>query len=272
MGGDARPARARAPTPAGRREVPPEALDRLRQVVERTRPLNLAEERLLPLTAATEHLLPGGGLIRGSVVTLGGGAGATTLALALVAGPCRTGSWVAFVGFPELGWEAAEEVGLRLDRLVSVHAPSRGWARVVAALVDAFDVVLCGPDVVPAPAELRNLRARARERGSVLVGVGGTVPGPGGSVLGRPGRAWPSGDVRLRVVRSRWQGLGEGWGRLGRRHLDVVVEGRGELSRPRRHEVVLDARGRPVASGPPGRRGLHTVPPAGLGATMGRAG
>ncbi len=148
---------------------------RLRSVVERTRPLDQGRQRLLPLTGATEHLLAGGGLARGSIVQVSGAAGATTLALALVAGPCHTGSWVACVGFPQLGWEAVEEIGLPLERLVAVRTPPRHWTKVVAALLDAFELVMCGPEVVPTAAELRNLAARARERESVLVAVTGAA-------------------------------------------------------------------------------------------------
>jgi hypothetical protein len=215
----------------------------LRSVVDRTRPLELGHRRLLPLTGATEHLLAGGGLARGSIVQVCGGAGATTLALALVAGPCHSGSWVACVGFPQLGWEAAEEVGLPLERLVAVRTPPQQWTKVVAALLDAFEVVLCGPEVVPGAGELRNLQARARERESVLVGVVGSATALDAR---RRVRRWPLGDVVLRVERSRWQGLGQGWGHLGQRHLDVVVEGRGELSRSRRETVCIDSAGRPT--------------------------
>jgi hypothetical protein len=228
-------------------------LARLRSVVERTRPLSLAEQRLLPLTAATEHLLPRGGIVRGSTVEVTGASGATTLALSLVAGPCNSGSWVAVVGFEELGWEAAEEVGVPLERLVVVRCPPRQSSRVVAALLDSFDLVLCGPRFVPGQADLRRLRARARERGSALVGVGAEADNSafGGSGLRtRPGRPWPSCDVRLVVRRSRWQGLGQGSGRLTSRHLEVLVSGRGELSRPRVEQVRLDATGAPVAEAP----------------------
>lgn len=227
-------------------------LAQLRSVVERTRPLSLAEQRLLPLTAATEHLLPRGGLVRGSCVEVTGASGATTLALSVVAGPCNSGSWVAVVGFEELGWESAEEVGIPLERLVAVRCPPKQSTRVVAALLDSFDLVLCGPRFVPGQAELRKLRARARERGSVLVGVGAEV----GNTARRPGRPWPSCDVRLVVRRSRWQGLGQGSGRLAGRRLEVLVAGRGELSRPRIEEVRLDSTGLPVAVKPATRLGV----------------
>ncbi len=232
-----------------------------RELIERLRPINLAEQRLLPLTAATEHLLPRGGLVRGSCVVVGGGGGATTLALALASGPCNAGSWVACVGFGQLGWEAAEEVGLPVERLVAVRTPKQQWAKVVAALLDSFDVVMCGPEVVPTQAELRQLRSRARERESVLMAVCGEH-----TALGAPRRRrqWPTRDVAMMVRRCRWHGLGQGWGRLDKRRLEVLVEGRGELSRPRIEEVLIDSHGRPETDGAVVRR-LEDGPVVSLG-------
>ena len=45
-------------------------------------------------------LVPDGGLVRGSVTVVEGD-GATSLALALVAGPSAAGSWTAVVGAPD---------------------------------------------------------------------------------------------------------------------------------------------------------------------------
>ena len=223
--------------------VAAEMAAQLRRIVDRSQPVSLARQQTLPLIGVMEPLFPTRGLPRGSVVEVGGAAGATSLALALVAGASRTGSWVACVGFPQLGWEAAEELGVTLERLVAVRSPPRQWATVVAALLDAFDVVVCGPEVVPTAAQVRRLQARARERGSVLVAVLGTVTALAGP--GAPRRGWPTADARLRVEQAHWEGMGEGWGGLGRRRLTVVAGGRGEMSRLRRHEVVLGGDGRP---------------------------
>lgn len=199
---------------------------------------------IFPLSDATRHLLPDGGLRQGSLVQVSGSAGATTLALALVAGPCRGGAWVGCVGFPELGWEAVGQVGLPLQRAVVVAMPpdarSELWAKVMAAMVDAFEVVMCGPGVMATNATVRKLRARARERGSVLVQVGARGPGPCFS----SSSPWSEADVVLRVLESTWEGLGQGWGNLSRRTMVVQVGGRGSLSRPRRCEVTFDRSGR----------------------------
>jgi hypothetical protein len=79
--------------------------------------------------------------------------------------------------------------------------------------------------------DARRLVARVRERGSVLVAVGGDLPGERSS-------------LRLAVTASSWEGLGEGWGYLRARRVAVEAEGRGAAARGRRAELWLpDAEG-----------------------------
>jgi hypothetical protein len=223
------------------------ALETLGSLAERVRPVMLARDRQLPVLPALESLFPGGALRRGSVVSVGSGpaagpSGVTSLALALVAGPSQAGSWVAAVGLGSLGLLAAADLGVALDRLVlATGAPAGapagdgpgesavGWATIVAALVDGFDVVMVagGPGVRRRAADARRLVARVRERGAVLVTVGGDLPGQ-------------PGNVRLTVTAAHWEGLGEKEsGYLRRRRVSVVASGRGEASRPRRAELWL---------------------------------
>ena len=145
----------------------------LRDIADRARPVALAGERLLPVLRALEELLPDRGLRRGSTIAVGGGPAATSLALALVTGPSAAGSWCAAVGAPTLGLVAAAELGIALERFPLVASPPPAeWPTVVAALLDAFDVVLAwAPPHLRAVAG-RRLVARARERGSVLVVCG----------------------------------------------------------------------------------------------------
>lgn len=238
---------------------------------ESVRPVALARERLLPVLPALSGLLPGGGLRRGSTVAVvpvgagvgaggvgapgaggtsldlagrspGGlhrvstvaGAGGTSLALAVLAGPSAAGSWAAVVGVPALGLVAAAEAGVAVDRLGLVPAPGPEWAAVVAALLDALDVVVVRPPARVRPADTRRLVARARERGAVLVPLG----------------RWDGADVRLSVVRSSWSGLAAGAGHLRARLVDVVAEGRGASSRARRASLWLPAAGGGVAPAP----------------------
>lgn len=224
----------------------------LRALVERTRPVSTAEQRVLPVLSVLEDLLPDRGLRRGSLVQIGGVQGATSLALAVAAGPTRAGSWVACVGVGGLGWSAAAEAGVDLERLVVLHTAPSSWAAVVAALVDAFDVVLCGPDHVPSTTEARRLRARARERGAVLVAL------EQGSASSATRRAWPAADVGLQVVAGRWQGLGQGWGHLRSRVVTVEVGGRGAVVRGRRRDLLLP--GPTGAPAPVPSDGVHEAP------------
>lgn len=211
----------------------------LRELVDRARPVALAHERTLPVLPSLEPLLPGGALRRGQVVAVAGGPGGTTLALALLAGPTRAGSWVACVGAPQLGWQAAAEVGVDLERTVVVRPPERSWVEVVAALVDAFDVVLCGPQHRPGAPEVRRLAHRARERGSVLVALGDPRVTTAAGLARQAERSWASSDVRLSVVAGEWEGPGRGWGHLRARRVTVSAVGRGELARPRRVDLWL---------------------------------
>ena len=224
------------PTTGGERGRNPDALASTpgspawRAAVERTRPVSRADERCLPVIERLEPLLGGAGLQRGSVVSMVGepGAGATSLALSLVAGPSAAGSWVAAVGMPWLGLRAAAEAGVNLGRLALVPAPEpAAWAGVVAALVDAFDVVLLRPERRARPADARRLAARARERGAVLV------------LLGPTGRWHEGPDLVLRVAAARWEGLGDGHGHLRRRRVRVEATGRRRAARPRTADLDL---------------------------------
>jgi hypothetical protein len=262
------------------------ALETLGSLAERVRPVMLARDRQLPVLPALESLFPGGALRRGSVVSVGSGpaagpSGVTSLALALVAGPSQAGSWVAAVGLGSLGLLAAADLGVALDRLALAtgppspvlgahparNAPDVPQERVVAALVDGFDVVLVasGPGVRRRAADARRLVARVRERGAVLVTVGGDLPGQ-------------PANVRLAVTAARWEGLGEGEkGYFERRRVVVEASGRGEASRPRRAELWLpNDRGELAPAEPaapavlaPGCSDSAASPPSQLGAAAG---
>lgn len=219
--------------------------DPLAALAEHIRPSMLAREQRMPVIEALDGLIPGAGLRRGSTLSVKGPA-ATSLALAAAAGASLDGAWVAAVGFPSLGLVAAAELGLALERFVLVAAPdtapgpdneSAAWASAVAALVDAFEVVLVRAEHRVRPRDARRLAARTRERGAVLVQVDAS-PGTG---PGAPDReAWSEGaDVSLEVTSSRWEGLGEGHGYLRARRVTVVGGGRREAARPRQAELWL---------------------------------
>lgn len=205
--------------------------EHLREVADRARPVVLAGERVLPVVPALASLFPDGGLRRGSTVAVGGGPASTSLALALVAASSSLGSWCAAVGWPSLGLAAARELGVALERFPLVAWPSSvgDGPTIVAALLDALDVVLVRPPGRLRLGDVRRLVARARERGAVLVFVGGAV----GDVEGA--------DVRLTTAAAEWHGLGPGHGHLAGRLADVVSGGRGAAARERRVRVWLPA-------------------------------
>lgn len=208
--------------------VPVPDLAALRLLGDRLRPLAGAEERVLPVPEPLGRLLPDGGLRRGSTVATGG-AGAVSLGLALAGPVTTTGSWVAAVGLDHLGLLATAELGVDLERLLLVVDPGpQAWAATVASLLDAVDLVLVGAPPRLSVSVQRRLTSRARERGSVLLQVGGSTSG------------WAHApDVVVAGSESRWMGLGPGHGRLQARRMEVAVTGRRGADRPRRASLWL---------------------------------
>ncbi len=201
---------------------------------QRARPTTLAAERALPVLPALAPLVPGGRLARGSTVAVAG-AGATSLALGLVAAASSAGSWAVVVGQPDLGLAAVAEAGVELGRLVLVTAPpAERWGTVVAALVETVELVLVRPTVRVRAADARRLAAHLRARGGVLV----RLPGPG---------CWPEpADLTLRAAAAEWRGAvpsdrRDGAGRLTARRVVVEAVGRRQAARPRRAELWLPA-------------------------------
>ena len=171
-------------------------------VVELSRLAPVAD-RCLPVHPALAGLFPDGGLRRGSIVGCSGPA-AMSLALALAAQSATAGSWVAAVGVPALGLEAAAELGVPLERLVVVTAQrTADWAERLAAAADGFEILIT---TVPPGAEraARRVRQRLQARGAVLLAI---------HPAGRVGC-----DAEVTTLDSRWVGLGDGHGALlGRR-------------------------------------------------------
>ncbi|MQW75442.1 hypothetical protein GHK92_06115 [Nocardioides sp. dk4132] len=132
----------------------------------------------------------------------------TLLALALMAGPSAAGGWSAVLGMPDLGVEAAAELGVVLERTILVPDPGTLWLEVTAALVDVVQVVVLRPPARVSEHAASTLSARLRTRGSVLVACG----------------RWPRSEARLSVEQPRWSGVGAGTGHLRSRRLVVTVQ------------------------------------------------
>jgi hypothetical protein len=179
-----------------------------------------SSERLLGVPVPLADLFPAGGLRRGTVVVV---AGSTSLLLQLAATALPSGGWCAAVGFPALGLAAAIELGVDPHRFVTVRVPDQQWTTAVAALLDGLDVLLVNPPAQSKPGEGRRLAARARERGTVVLAT-----------------RWPDAtELQLSVAGTSWQGLGEGWGRLRDRRLQVTASGRGAAARQRQASLWL---------------------------------
>ncbi|WP_354639279.1 hypothetical protein [Kitasatospora camelliae] len=195
---------------------------------------------LLPALPALAPLLPGGGLRRGTAVSVDGDTG---LLLALAAGAVADDAWAAAIGMPDLGLCAAAGYGLDLGRLLLADDPGPHWPEVVSALAGAVGLILLRPTGPVAPQLAARLAAVLRRGGCALL-----VAGP-----------WPGAVLRLSVRAGRWFGLGEGYGQLRGRQVEVAAEGRGTATRvrtarlwlPDEHGVArpIEAREHPVETG-----------------------
>jgi hypothetical protein len=196
-----------------------EARRRLERVARDIGPTTLAGVRRLTVADPLGALLPDG-LRRGSVVTLSGTAGTSSVVLPLLGAATAAGEWAAVVEPAlTLGGVAVAEAGVALERCAFVRpVPAPQWAPVVAALLEGATVVAAWVPRGVKLGDARRLAARARERGAVLVAME-SVPGV------RSG-AWPAeAALRLHVQPGPWRCAPDG--RLVDRELHVRVEGRG---------------------------------------------
>ncbi|MGW1290692.1 hypothetical protein ACWD4N_45830 [Streptomyces sp. NPDC002586] len=104
-----------------------------------------------------------------------------------------------------------------------IDTPGRQWAQVLATVLEAVPVVVTGSlDAVP-DRVARRLAAVMRRSGSVLLSGG----------------SWQGAEVRLQVVASSWEGVGQGHGLLRARRVTVAAAGRGAAAAPRYAEMWL---------------------------------
>ena len=187
-----------------------------------------AQRDLVTVLPPLRSVIPGGGLRPGSVLGLDG-PGAGSLGAALVAGV--TGAegvgWCGVVGLPEFGVVAAVGMGADPERLLLVDEPGGRWPDVVAALVEAVDLVLLRLPERPPSTAVRRLSALARKHGCVL------------TLTGAYARDWPGTRLRLRMDDAAWEGLGDGHGVLRGRRVRVTAEGRDAPGRGRQAFVWL---------------------------------
>ncbi len=194
-----------------------------------------ARIRRLPVDPALAGLFPDQALQGGSVVGLAGSGGSVAVLSALLAPVMAQGAWVAGVGLPDLGLEAAAAMGVCLDRLVLVPDPGPRRTEVVGALLDAVDIVVVSPAPRWRGSDARLLAARVRQRHGLLV-----VVEPFSPDHPRSRQLWPeSVDLSLETISSTWHGLDGGDGALCRREVTIRSFGRRGGPRERMARVWL---------------------------------
>ena len=100
--------------------------------------------------------------------------GSATLLLAALALRQGATGWCGIIGGGELGWCAATEVGLDLNRGLTVPAPlldDASTLTVTSTLLDGVDTLLIGAAIAEGlrPQHRRRLLSRARERGHLIL-------------------------------------------------------------------------------------------------------
>lgn len=139
------------------------------------------------------------------------------LALVCMGAAMPPGAWGAIVGMPDLGVEAAHDLGVPIDRVALVPHPGSSWLDVVASLAEAMPVVLAASPGRVSPADAARLAARLRQASSTLL-----IAGP-----------WPNAATIVRSVRAEWRGLADGDGRIAAGTLLVETASGGAPSRAR---------------------------------------
>ena len=207
------------------------------QLAEPLAAASLSRSRVLPVVDPLVSLLPDGGLVRGKAVACGGVA-AMSLAVSLAVAATASGSWLAVIGVPTLGLEAAEEFGIPLERVVGVDLAATDnagerWAELVAATFDGFEVVITAVPRRLNAVLARRVQARMQSRQAVMIARGTSFLGTAQT----PSFPGPfSVDVELHADEPRWEGVAAGWGHLRGRRVTVSSSGRRV---PRPHQVSL---------------------------------
>lgn len=178
----------------------------------------LADTTGYPVPEVLQEMMPQG-LGRGNVTVVRGSVSLLTSLLGEVSG---TSVWIVLLGLPEIGLAALEQQGIELTQLVLIPDPGALSATAVAAALDGFDVVVCGPHVVLSDHDRRRLTSKVRQTRSVLL-----------SSL-----AWPGAALELTAQRCQWYGVDAGGGWLQGTELTVTCSGRRAI--PGQHAQAID--------------------------------
>ncbi len=191
-----------------------EAVRTLQERISQMQPLRLGDDAL-PTPAQLRPLFPGGALRKGSAVQV---QGSLQLSLAMLSAASASGAWCGVIGVRGLGFEAAAQLGIALERFIVIPDPGRHALSIAGTLSETLAVVLLHPPERTQPGDIERLAARLRDHGTALIALG----------------PWPRAESRLRVTASRWSGLGQGHGMLDAHEIVVRSEDR---RGPRQHTV-----------------------------------
>lgn len=181
-------------------------ITRLRAEISRMQ-RRTAEFDALPVHDVLAPLFPSGGLRPGASYAL---PDSPALLFALLGAASRDGSWCAFVGMPDLSFEAAEGYGIAPERLAVIPRPGEKWHQAVSSAAEVFPLVAARPPRATTAAEASRLAARLRDRGSTLLIAG----------------AWPGAELSFTMGEAEWHGIGRGHGLISSRAVTIVAAGR----------------------------------------------
>jgi len=190
------------PESGGVRSLKATTLGELRQRIRHLEHGRLPSHTI-PVLPGLESLFPDNGLASGAIYRL---CPHTSVMWALIAEATKNGHYVATVGRNHLGFHAAIDYGVELERLIVVPPIGHQWWRAVAALVDVVSIVVFSPTgPLPSPGARDTLLARARERGCALLVTS----------------SWPGAHGQFVVEDTQWEGLGRGHGVLSSHELTL---------------------------------------------------
>ncbi len=216
------------------------------KILEAVRPTTLSREQLLSVPEALSPLFPWGGLQRGWQVSVSG-PGAWTLTAGMMVPSLGDEGWMAVVGAPLVNLVAGAEVGLRMDRVLVVDTPPAGqWGTVVAALLEAVQVVVVSPATRIGNRDVRRISARLREQRGTLI----HLEGAGGGSAHPSGTEMQGMDMGLHCRTEEWQGIGEGSGYLRYRRLAVEAVGRRAAAQARSVSLWMPGPDGPLTPAP----------------------
>ncbi len=140
---------------------------------QRQKRLAAARAALLRAEAATgansfEQNLAADQTVRAGVYHLDGSGLFVQQLLGVIAQTIGEDQWVAVVGVPDVGWQAAALQGVPLQRLITIPRIDDDLAKVLGALVEGFEVVALG--TVPLSFQLKKvLAARVKRVGGLMI-------------------------------------------------------------------------------------------------------